>query len=125
MKDKKEEPLKPKASAPQVVEEDISLLEDTGCDRITEKLSIGVPTQPLLRPTGLNAFYGKQVRLLLRDGSIITGFLQKRLFDFVYLLNIVEIGTGYKLTADWCAIDLSSIARAYPANAKVEKISKP
>ncbi|MGA2227656.1 MAG: hypothetical protein ABSH41_24745, partial [Syntrophobacteraceae bacterium] len=92
--------------------------------RITEKLSISVPVQPLLRPTGLGSFFGKCVRLLLRDGSVVTGFLQKRLFNYIHLLNIVEIGAGYKLTANWCAIDLGSIARVYPADAKVEQVSK-
>jgi len=115
--------MKPKTSVPPVEEEDVSLLEDTG-DRVVEKLSLSVPTQPLLRPTGLGTFFGKWVRILLKDGSIVTGFLQKRLFDFVYLLTIVEIGAGYKLTADWCAIELGSIARAYPADAKVEQVPK-
>jgi hypothetical protein len=121
MKDKKEEPLKPKSSLPPGDEEDAT--EDAG-DRIAEKLSISVPTQPLLRPTGLGAFFAKRVRLLLKDGSTVIGFLQKRLFDFLHLLNIVEIGKDYKLTADWCAIDLDSIARIYPADARVEQVSK-
>ncbi len=124
MKDKKDEPLKPKASVPPVDVEDISLLENKG-DRIAEGLSISVPTQPLLRPTGLGPFFGKWVRILLRDGSIVTGFLQKRLFNFIHLLNITEIGASYKLTSDCCAIDLGSVARVYPANAKVEEFVKP
>ncbi len=124
MKDKKDEPLKPKTSATPVDVEDISPVEEPQ-ERIAEKLSISVPVQPLLRPTGLGTFFGKWVRILLRDGSIVTGFLQKRMFNYVHLLNIVEIGGGYKLTAGWCAIDLGSIARVYPADAKVEEIVKP
>ncbi len=124
MKDnKKDQPMKPKTSATSVDVEDISPVEESQ-DRIAEKLSISVPTQPLLRPTGLGAFFGKRVRLQLRDGSVVTGFLQKRLFNYLHLLNVEEIGAGYKLTADWCAIDLGSIARVYPGNAKVELVSK-
>lgn len=93
-------------------------------ERIAEERSVSVPTQPLLKPTGLGTFFGKSVLLLLRDGSIVPGLLQKRLFEFLHLLNVVEIGAGYKLTADWCAIDLASVARVYPAEAKIEKISK-
>jgi hypothetical protein len=47
---------------------------------------------------------------LLRDGSIVTGFLQKRQFDILILLAIVEVGKDYKLTAEWYAIDIDSIA---------------
>jgi hypothetical protein len=121
MQDKEQEPLKPKSSAPPVEVDDLSSIEDSQ-ERIAEKLSISVPTQPLIRPTGLGTFFGKQVRLLLRDGSVINGLLQKRLFDYLYLLNIVEVGKDYKLSANSCAVDLASVARVYPGNTKVEKI---
>ena len=52
------------------------------------------------------------------------GFLQKRLWNYVHLLNIVENGRDFKLTADWCDIEIGSIARVYPATATVEQISK-
>ena len=115
--------IKPKVAIHRV-EAKYSGPDKVAGDRIAEKLSISVPVQPLLRPTGLGAFFSKRVRLLLKDGSIVTGFLQKRLFDFLHLLNIVEIGASYKLTADWCAIDIDSVSRIYPANAQVEQISK-
>lgn len=121
MKDK-EKPIKPKTSVPQAEAEDIVTEEPQ--ERVTEKLSLSVPTQPLLRPTGLGSFFGKWVRLLLRDGSIVIGLLQKRVYDFVHLLNIVEIGSGYKLTAARCAITIASIARVYPADAKIDEIPK-
>ncbi len=124
MKDSKDEPLKPKTSTTPVEIDDLSSVEDAQ-ERIAEKLSISVPVQPLLKPTGLGPYFGKWVRILLRDGSTVTGFLQKRVFGFVHLLNIVEVGAGYKLSASWCAIDLGSIARVYPNNANVEEIAKP
>jgi hypothetical protein len=124
MKDKKkEQPLKPKTSVTPISEEDISLLEDAW-DRIAEKLSISVPVQPLLRPTGLLSYIGQRVRLLLKDGSVIVGFLQKRLWNYIHLLNIEETGKDFKLTADWCDVELGNIARVYPANAKAEQSSR-
>ncbi len=93
-------------------------------EQIQEKLSISVPVQPLLRPTGLMTNIGQRVRILLRDGSVIVGFLQKRLWNYVHLLNVEETGRDFRLTADWCDIDIGSIARVYPAAAKVEQISK-
>ncbi len=95
-----------------------------GQERVTEKLSIGVPTQPLLRPTGLTTYLGQRVRLLLRDGSVIIGFLQKRLWNYVHLLNVEETGKDFKLTADWCDVELGTIARVYPATAKVEQVQR-
>ena len=44
---------------------------DSPGERVTEKLSISVPTQPLQRPTGVLAYTGQRVRLYLRDGSVI------------------------------------------------------
>ena len=93
-------------------------------ERVSEKLSISVPVQPLLPPTGLMTNIGQRVRLLLRDGTVVVGFLQKRLWNYVHLLNVEEIGRDFKLTADWCDIDIGSIARVYPATATVEPISK-
>lgn len=125
MKDKKkEQPIKPKASVPPVSAENTTLFEDKG-DQIAEKLSIAVPTQPLLRPTALLSYVGQRVRLLLRDGSVIVGFLQKRLWNHVHLVNIEETGRDFTLTADWCDVEISNIARVYPATAKVEPISRP
>lgn len=124
MKNKKEEPLKPKASAPPLEVDDFSSAEDSQ-DRITEKLSISVPTQPLLRPSGLGRYFNKNVHILLRDGNIMDGFLQSRQWDYLHLLNIVETGKDEKLTADWCGVGVDGVSRIYPANAKVEKISKP
>ncbi|MGO9378497.1 MAG: hypothetical protein ACLP29_08075 [Dissulfurispiraceae bacterium] len=121
MKDKKDEPIKPKLSLPPVGGEDTDSVEEAG-DRITEKLSIAVPTQPLLRPTGLMTNIGQRVRLLLRDGTVVVGFLQKRQWNYVHLLNVEEIGRDFKLTAGWCDVEIGSIARVYPATAKVEQI---
>ena len=118
MKDDKRKELKPK---------NIPELDQTTSpeqERVTEKLSISVPTQPLQRPTGVLAYAGQRVRLLLRDGSVIVGFLQKRLWNYIHLLNIEETARDSKLTADWCDVELGTIARVYPATAKVEQISK-
>jgi hypothetical protein len=94
-------------------------------ERIAEKLSISVPTQPLLRPTGLGRYFNRNVRVLFRDGNVMTGFLQGRQWDYLHLLKVVETGKDEKLTADWCGVALDSVSRIYPGNVKVEKISKP
>ena len=106
--------------------EEIDLLsqDDQEQQRIAEGISIGVPTQPLLRPTGIMNYFGQRVRLFLRDGTVIIGFLQKRLWNYIHLLNIEETGRDFKLTADWCDIEIGTIARVYPASAKVEQISR-
>lgn len=96
----------------------------SGQERIAEKLSISVPTQPLLRPNGIMSYTGQRVRLLLRDGSVIVGTLQKRLWNYIHILNIEESGKDFRLTADWCDVDLGTIARVYPATAKAEPVSK-
>lgn len=119
MSDDKRKELKPKNKPVQ--DETTSSHQE----RIAEGLSIGVPTQPLQRPTGVMNYFGQRVRLLLRDGSVIVGFLQKRLWNYVHLLNIEETGRDYKLTADWCDIEIGTIARVYPATTTVEQISKP
>ncbi len=125
MKDKKEEqPLKPKSSALPIEVDDINSVEEAG-DRIAEKLSISVPTQPLLRPTGLSRYFGKNVRLLLRDGNVMKGFLQGRQWYILNMLNIEETGKGERLTAAWCGVEEDSVSRIYPANVKIEQISKP
>src|SRR5208283_3077698 len=93
-------------------------------ERIAEKLSISVPVQPLLRPTGLLAYIGQRVRLLLRDGTVVIGFLQKRQWNYVHLLNVEEITREERLTWDWCDVELSSIARVYPATAKVQQVQR-
>lgn len=118
MKEDRRKEIKPKNKSRQ---------EETtppGQERISEKLSISVPTQPLLRPTGILAYMGQRVRLLLRDGTIIVGFLQKRLWNYVHLLNVEEITRQERLTWDWCDVELGSIARVYPATAKVEQVQR-
>ena len=122
MQDDKRKELKPRNSSttPDQVETSPSKQE-----RIAEALSIAVPTQPLLRATGLTTYLGQRVRILLRDGSVVIGFLQKRLWNYVHLLNVEETGRDFKLTADWCDVDLGTIARVYPATAKVEQIQRP
>jgi hypothetical protein len=121
MSDDKREKIKLRNNSTKPEQEEIT---PSGQERITEKLSISVPTQPLLRPTGLMTYMGQRVRLLLRDGSVIVGFLQKRLWNYVHLLNIEETGRDFRLTADWCDVDLGTIARVYPATAKVEQIQR-
>jgi hypothetical protein len=91
-------------------------------ERVTEKLSISVPTQPLQRPTGVLAYAGQRVRLLLRDGSVVVGFLQRRLWNYIHLLNVEERGRDFTLTADWCDVEIATIVRVYPATAKVEQV---
>jgi hypothetical protein len=118
MKDDKRKEIKPKNKPGQ--EQNMPGKQE----RISEKLSISVPTQPLLRPTGILAYMGQRVRLLLRDGTIIVGFLQKRLWNYVHLLNVEEITREERLTWDWCDVELGSIARIYPATAKVEQVQR-
>jgi len=115
MKDDKRKEMKPKQEEAKPGKQ----------ERVTEKLSISVPVQPLLRPTGLMTNIGQRVRLLLRDGTVVVGFLQKRLWNYVHLLNVEEIGRDFKLTADWCDVELSSIARVYPATAKAQQVQRP
>ncbi len=103
---------------------DQTQINPTEQERVTEKLSISVPTQPLLRPSGIMNYLGQRVRLMLRDGTVVVGLLQRRLWNFVHLVNIEETGKDFRLTADWCDIDLGSIARVYPATAKAEQISR-
>jgi hypothetical protein len=118
--------IKPKTADPIPEMEELKSFEtEQEHERIAEKLSISVPTQPLQRPTGVLAYAGQRVRLLLRDGSVIIGFLQRRLWNYVHLLNIEETGRDFKLTSDWCDVEIGTIARVYPAAAKVEQISKP
>ena len=121
MKDDRRKELEPKnnSTTPDQVE-----ISPSKQERIAEGLSIGVPTQPLLRPTGVLTYIGQRVRLLLRDGTVIVGFLQKRLWNYVHLLNVEETGRDFKVTADWCDVDLGTIARVYPAIARVEQISR-
>ncbi len=123
MKDEKQEPLKPKSSAPPVEADDFSYAEDSQ-DRIAEKLALSVPTQPLLRATGLSRYFGQKVMLLLRDGNTMKGFLQGRQWYILHMLNIEETGNGERLTADWCGVEEDSVSRIYPANVKIEKISR-
>lgn len=116
---RKEIKPKPTGDKPDQVEATLSKQE-----RIAEKLSISVPVQPLLRPTGLLAYIGQRVRLLLRDGTVVIGFLQKRQWNYVHLLNVEEITREERLTWDWCDVELSSIARVYPATAKVQQVQR-
>jgi len=117
--------IKPKSPQPiPEVEELISFEDQQEQDRVAEKLSISVPTQPLLRPTGLGRYFNKNVRVLLRDGNTTEGFLQGRSWDYLHMLNFVETGKDEKLTGSWCGIALDSVSRIYPGDVKVEKIPK-
>jgi hypothetical protein len=122
MKDIKRQEIKPRNSSSTLDPTEINPSEQ---ERVAEKLSISVPSQPLQRPTGIMNYFGQRVRLLLRDGSVIVGVLQKRLWNYVHMIDVEESGQGFTLTADWCDIELSTIARVYPATAKVEVVSKP
>ena len=117
MKNNERKEIKPKSKPDPV---DMTPPEQ---ERIAEKLSISVPTQPLLRPTGLSRYFHQKVRLLFRDGNVMSGILQGRQFDYLNMLNVVETGKGEKLTADWCGVGLNSVSRIYPGNVKVEKIN--
>jgi hypothetical protein len=124
MKDSKRKEIKPRNSS--TTQDSLeNYAGSAGQKKVAEKLSISVPSQPLQRPTGIMNYFGQRVRLLLRDGTVVVGLLQKRLWNYVHLLNVEETGKDYKLTSDWCDIELSTIARVYPATAKVEVISKP
>ena len=114
--------IKPRSGGQNSEVEGLDSFEEL--DRISEKLSVSVPVQPLQRPTGILAYTGQRVRLLLRDGSVVVGFLQKRLWNYVHLLNVEETGRDYKLTSDWCDIEIGTISRVYPASARVEPIQK-
>jgi hypothetical protein len=122
MKDNRRKEIKPKN---HLTTPDPTEINPLGVERVTEKLSIPIPVQPLLRPTGITIYIGQRVRILLRDGNVIVGTVQKRLFNYLHLVNVEETGRDFKLTADWCDVDLGTIARVYPATAKVEQISKP
>lgn len=121
MKDDKRKELKPKNNSTTPDQEETAPGKQ---ERVTEKLSISVPVQPLQRPTGIMSYIGQRVRLLLRDGTIVVGFLQKRLWNYVHLLNVEEITREERLTWDWCDVELGSIARVYPAAAKVEQVQR-
>jgi hypothetical protein len=83
-----------------------------------------VPTQPLLRPTGLSRYFNQRVKILFRDGNTTDGFLQGRSWDYLHLLNFVETGKDEKLTGSWCGVALDSVSRIYPGDVRVERISK-
>ena len=121
MKDLKRKEIKLENDSKKVDEVEIN---PSGYERVTEKLSIAVPTQLLLKPTGLTIYIGQRLRILLRDGTVIVGTVQRRLFNFLHLVNVEETGRDFALTADWCDVDLGTIARVYPATAKVEPVSK-
>ena len=116
--------IKPKASEAIPQAEELDSFEDQQ-ERVTEKLSISVPTQPLLRPTGLGRYFNRNVRVLLRDGNTMSGFLQGRSWDYLHMLNFVETGKDERLTGSWCGVALDSVSRIYPGDVKVEKIPKP
>ncbi|MGO9018136.1 MAG: hypothetical protein ACLQVJ_07260 [Syntrophobacteraceae bacterium] len=125
MKDKKEEPLKPKTSLPPVEVDDFSTGEDSQ-ERINEKLSISVPPARVPRPNPALAVYvGQRVRLKLKDGSVINGILRGTQWEFLRLDGIEEVEKDCKTTADWELVLADTVAKVYPANAKVKKISKP
>ncbi len=122
--------IRPKAAEPVPVEpisevEDLNSFEDQNeQERVTEGLSISVPTQPLLRPTGLGKYFNKNVRVLFRDGNTTAGFLQGRSWDYLHILNFVETGKDERLTGSWCGVAVDSVSRIYPGDVKVERISK-
>ena len=117
--------IKPRAAEtlPEVMQLD-SFEDQQEQERVAEKLSISVPTQPLLRPTGLGRYFNKNVRVLLRDGNTTEGFLRGRSWDYLHMLNFVETRKDEKLTGSWCGVALDSVSRIYPGNVKVEKIPK-
>jgi hypothetical protein len=121
MKDNRRKEIKPRTHSATTDPTETNPSEQ---EKVAEKLSISVPSQPLQKPTGIMNYFGQRVRLLLRDGSVIVGVLQKRLWNFVHMVDVEESGRGFTLTADWCDIELSTIARVYPATAKVEAVSK-
>ncbi len=91
-------------------------------DRIREKLSMPSAISHVPKPNpALGNYRGHRVRLLLRDGVVLKGTPQRTEWDFLRLANIEETGDGYELTADWISIKSDTIARIYPANAKIQK----
>lgn len=116
-------PIKPKSFEQAYELENLDFVEER--ERIAEKLSISVPVQPLQRPTGVMSYVGQRVRLLLRDGTVVLGFLQKRIFNFIHLLNIEETGKDFKVIADWIDIEIGTIARVYPATAQAVPLTRP
>jgi hypothetical protein len=122
MKDNRRKEIKPRTHSATTESPEIN---PSAQERVAEKLSISVPSQPLQRPTGITAYIGQRVRLLLRDGSVIVGVLQKRLWNYVHMVDVEETGRGFTLSADWCDVELSTIARVYPATARVEVVFKP
>jgi hypothetical protein len=117
--------IKPKAIKISEVDELNFLEDEKEQEKIAEGLSIGVPTQPLLRPTGLGRYFGKNVRVLLRDANVMEGFLKGRSWDYLHMLNFVETGKDQRIAGSWCGIALDSVSRVYPSDVQVEKISKP
>jgi hypothetical protein len=107
MKDSKRKEIKPRTHSATTDPTEINPSEQ---EKVAEKLSISVPSQPLQRPTGIMNYFGQRVRLLLRDGSVIVGVLQKRLWNYVHMVDVEESGRGFTLRADWCDVELSTIA---------------
>lgn len=91
-------------------------------ERVRESLSISVPPARVPKPNpALLNFKGQRLRILLKDGVVLKGTPDRTLWDFLRLTNVQETGEDYELTADWIAIRDDTIARVYPANAKIQK----
>lgn len=91
-------------------------------ERVQESLSISVPPARVPKPNpALLNYRGQRVRLLLRDGVKVVGNPDRTQWDFFRLTNVQETGADYELTADWIAIRDETIARIYPADAKIQK----
>jgi len=95
---------------------------DDGQEQIREKLSVSVPAAPVPRPNpALLNYKGQRVRVVLRDGITLVGNPQRTEWDYLRLTDVQETGEAYELTADWITIKSDTIARIYPANAKIQK----
>lgn len=91
-------------------------------DKIQEKLSISVPRTNLPRPNlALDNYRGQRVRLLLKDGTVLIGTMDKPQWDFLCLRDVEEISKRGKLYADWIAVRSDSVVRVYPANAAIQR----
>ncbi len=121
--------MKTKVRVESRMEELIEIIEHTRTvvlkpklpfDRIQEKMSVSLPRTNLPKPNpALGNYRGQRVRLLLKDGTVLTGTVDRPQWDFLCLKDIDEIGKEGKLYADWIAVRSDSIARVYPANARM------
>jgi len=110
-------PIKPKAVEPWPGTKEFDSVENW--DRILEKLSISVPAVKLPPRTGLSSYVGQQVTLRLKDGSMVSGFLQQVRWDMLHILNYVEQGKDYRITKPWGAVGIDQVARVYPGSLQI------